>query len=165
MNLYEVIQKRRSIRKYKQQPIPPDVLSRIGDAVRLAPSACNLQPLKFLVISSKEKKKSLKGIIQDWALEAPLLVVALGNKELAWRRDSESVHQIDVAIAVEHLVLAAIAEGLGSCWILAYDRKALSDALNISKEWEPVAVVPVGYPAHNLPATSKKEIPEIFEII
>ncbi|HON08909.1 MAG TPA: nitroreductase family protein [Verrucomicrobiota bacterium] len=165
MDFYEVIKKRRSIRKYKQQPIPQEVLSRIMEAVRLAPSACNLQPFKFLIISSKEKKKSLKGVIQDWALDAPLLVVALGNKKQAWRRDGESVHQIDVAIAVEHLVLAATAEGLGTCWILAYDRKAVSDALNIPEEWEPVAVVPVGYSAHNLPATPKKEISEIFEII
>jgi nitroreductase len=80
MNFYEVIQKRRSIRKYKQQPISPEVLTRIWDAVRLAPSACNLQPVKFLVISSKDKKKLLKEVIQDWALEAPLLVVALAIK-------------------------------------------------------------------------------------
>ncbi len=104
MDLYEAIKIRRSVRKYKKDPIPPDKLYRIWEAARWAPSACNLQPWNFLVIGSSEKRKLLRGIIQDWALEAPLLVVALGNPQLAWQRDGESVHQIDVAIAVEHLI-------------------------------------------------------------
>lgn len=165
MDLYEAIKTRRSVRKYKNIPIQPDKLHRIWEAARWAPSACNLQPWKFLVISSKRNRERLRGIIQDWALEAPVLVIALGNKELAWRRDNQSVHQIDVAIAVEHIVLAATAEGLGSCWICAYDRARLSKALNIPQEWEPVAVVPLGYSDDNSPRSARKEIPEIVEII
>ncbi|MGC8887930.1 MAG: nitroreductase family protein [Verrucomicrobiia bacterium] len=165
MNLYEAIKTRRSVRKYKNLPMQPDKLRRIWEAARLAPSACNLQPWKFLVVSSKENKEKLRGIIQEWALEAPIVVVALGNKKVAWSRDGESVHQIDVAIAVEHIVLAATAEGLGSCWICAYDRSRLSKALNIPSDWEPVAVIPIGYSDDNSPKSSRKEINEIVEII
>jgi len=165
MELYEAIKTRRSVRKYQKTPVSPDKLKRILEAARLAPSACNLQPWKFLVVSSKENKEKLRGIIQEWALEAPIVIIALGNKKNAWSRDNESVHQIDVAIAVEHIILAATAEGLGSCWICAYDRKRLSKALNIPTEWEPVAVTPIGYPDDTSTRTTRKEIKEIVEII
>lgn len=165
MDLYEAIKTRRSVRKYQRTPVPQDKLLRIWEAVRWAPSACNLQPWKFLVVNSPDKRAKLKGILQDWALEAPVLIIALGNRENAWRRDNESIHPVDVAIAVEHLVLAATAEGLGTCWICAFDRKRLSAALNIKPEWDPVAVIPLGYSADDSPRSTRKEIAEIVSVI
>ncbi|MCX7872192.1 MAG: nitroreductase family protein [Verrucomicrobiae bacterium] len=165
MDLYEAIKLRRSVRKYRKTPVPQDKILRIWEAVRWAPSACNLQPWKFLIVDSPEKRAKLKGIVQDWAMEAPILIVALGNKEIAWRRDNESVHSIDVAIAVEHLVLAATAEGLGTCWICAFDRKRLSSALGIKPQWDPVAIIPLGYSADDSPRSTRKEIAEIVRIV
>lgn len=165
MDIYEVIRARRSVRKYRSDPLPEEKLQRIWEAVRWAPSACNIQPWLFLIVKSQATRNRLMGIIQSWALEAPVLVVALGNRETAWRRDNESIHPVDVAIAVEHLVLAATAEGFGTCWICAFDRRRLSKALNIAPELDPVAVVPIGYSADDSPRSSRKEIGEIFREI
>ncbi len=163
MNLYEAINHRRSVRQYKSKPIEPDKLDRLWEAVRLAPSACNLQPWKFLVLNSPAMRKTVRPILQDWTTKAPLLVIALGNRNLAWRRDGESIHAVDVAIAMEHLILAATAEGLGTCWICAFDRRALSQALQLEPEWDPVAVTPLGYPDDPSPRTPRKAASEIVK--
>ncbi len=165
MDLYEVIKNRRSVRNYKSTPIPQESLDRIWEAVRLAPSACNIQPWRFLVLRSPELRNSLRGILRDWAFTAPLLIVALGNREAAWKRDGESIHPIDVAIATEHLVLAAASEGLGTCWICAFNRKALQNALEIPREWDVVAVTPLGYPGDVGAPNERKPLSEIVKIL
>jgi nitroreductase len=162
MNLYETIRSRRSVRNYKSTPIKPETLGRIWEAVRWAPSACNLQPWRFLIVKANEGRDALRPIFHQWVFTAPLIVVALGNRQTAWQRDGESVHAIDVAIAFEHLVLAAAAEGLGTCWICAFNRRALSYALNLDPEWDPVAVTPIGYPNDPSPPTTRKELAEIL---
>jgi nitroreductase len=163
MDLYEAIKIRRSVRNYKPAPVEPDKLARIWEAVRLAPSACNLQPWHFLLLKSPGARARLRGILSDWALTAPLLVVGLGNRQTAWRRDRESIHALDVAIAAEHLMLAAAAEGLGTCWICAFDRHALSRALNLEAQWDPVVVTPLGYADDPNPRTLRKAVIEIVQ--
>jgi nitroreductase len=165
MNLYEVITQRQSIRRYKPDPVPDEKISRILEAARLAPSACNIQPWKFLVIKSQSAKSKLHDVFQPWVLTAPIIIAGLGNKEIAWRRDGESIHSVDVAIAFEHLILAATAEGLGTCWICAFNRTAFSRALNIAPVWDPVAVTPLGYSAEYPDKRPRKDIKEIVEII
>ena len=166
MNIYEAIQIRRSVRNYAPTPIPAEVLARVWEAVRLAPSACNIQPWLFLIVKSEEKKALLQPALrQDWAFTAPLLVVGLGNKRTAWQRDGESIHPIDVAIATEHLVLAAAAEGLGTCWICAFDRQAFTRALELEPEWEPVAVTPLGYPDDPSLRTPRKAVSDLVKEI
>ena len=99
-------------------------------------------------------------------MEAPELIIALGNGKTAWQRDGESIHCVDVAIAFEHLVLAATAEGLGTCWICAFDRDNVSQALALSPEWEPVAITPIGYAADGTPVRSeRKPLKEIVKEI
>lgn len=165
MELYEAINTRRSVRAYKPAPIPQDKLDRLWEAVRWAPSACNLQPWRFLVLKSAETKAKLKGILQDWACSAPLIIVGLGNRRSAWCRDGESIHALDVAIAAEHLVLAAAAEGLGTCWICAFDRKALHRVLGLSPDWDPVMVTPLGYSDDRSPRTDRKAVSEIIQVL
>jgi nitroreductase len=163
MNLYDVIKARRSVRQYLPTPVEKEKLARIYEAVRQAPSACNLQPWRFLILKTAEYKERLDGILQDWAMQAPYIVVALGNRKTAWQRDGESIHPIDVAIAVEHLILAATAEGLGSCWICAFDREAMGRVLNPEPEWEIIAATPLGYPNDSNPRTERKPLTEIIE--
>lgn len=165
MTLYEAINARRSVRKYQSVPVEQEKLDRILEAVRLAPSACNLQPWRFVILKSREKRVRMKGILQDWALEAPLIIVALGNRRTAWQRDGESIHQVDVAIAFEHLTLAAAAEGLGTCWICAFDRQAVVQTFGLGPEWEPVAVTPLGYADESRPRTPRKHIGEIVQVV
>jgi nitroreductase len=163
MNFYEVIHARRSVRNFHSTPINPEKLTRIWEAVRLAPSACNLQPWRFLVVKSDVMRAKISRILQPWALTAPLLVVALGNRKTAWRRDGQSYHEVDVAIAMEHLVLAAAAEGLGSCWICAFDREAMHRALALEPEWDAVAVTPLGMPDDSSPRTIRKPLSDILK--
>lgn len=168
MDFYETLQHRRSIRAFKPDPIPPSALERICEAVRLAPTACNLQPFKFLLVQSPEKKAAVCECYKrgTWLAAAPLMVVALGNRETAWKRHNGTpAHVIDTAIAFEHLVLAADAEGLATCWICAFDQEELHEKLGLGPEWEVVAMTPVGYPAAEPRPFTRKPVTELFQTI
>ena len=164
MDFYEVIGQRRSIRSYLQTPVESEKLERILEAVRQAPTACNLQPFRFLIITAADKKAIIEAAYpQPWLQDAPCVIVALGNRDKAWkRRDGSSAHVIDVSIAMEHLVLAATAEGLGTCWICAFDQAALHKALGIGQEWDVVALTPLGYAAANAEPPKRKSRDELF---
>ena len=168
MELYEVMRRRRSIRGFTSDPIPPAALERICEAVRLAPTACNLQPFKFLLVQSPEKRAAVCDCYKrgTWLATAPLIVVALGNRETAWKRlNGTPAHVIDATIAFEHLVLAAEAEGLGTCWICAFDQGTLHQALNLGPEWEVIAMTPVGYPNAETRPFARKPVSELFQTI
>ena len=166
MDLYEAIRTRRSVRRYAPAPVPRETLDRVFEAVRLAPSACNIQPWLFLLAGPGEKREALKKAVrQDWAFTAPWIVVGLGNSQAAWQRDGKSIHEVDVAIATEHLALAAAAEGLGTCWICAFNRKAVHQALGLPPEWEPVVITPLGYPDDPAPRTQRKPLEQIVREI
>lgn len=161
MNFYDVIKTRRSVRLYHPTPISPDKLERIWEAVRWAPSACNLQPWRFLVVKSDFMRARVSRYLQPWVMTAPLIIVGLGHRKLGWRRDGQSYHEVDVAIAFEHLVLAAAAEGLGTCWICAFDRQGMRLALNLDEDWDPVAVTPLGYANDPSPRPPRKTVADI----
>jgi nitroreductase len=161
MNLYQAIAGRRSSRNFKPTAVSDQQMARIWEAVRQAPSACNLQPWHFLVVKSPEVRARVGKVLQPWAMTAPVIVIALGNKNTAWRRDGQSYHEVDVAIAVEHLILAAAAEGLGSCWICAFNRLSMSKALGLGPEWDPVVAIPIGYADDPSPGTERKPLKEI----
>ena len=168
MELYEVMRRRRSIRGFKPVPSPPAALERICEAVRLAPTACNLQPFRFLLVQSPEKKAAVCDCYKrgTWLATAPLIVVALGNRGTAWKRlNGTPAHVIDTSIALEHLVLAAEAEGLGSCWICAFDQDELHRTLGVSDDWEVVAMTPVGYPDAEPRPFARKPVSELFQTI
>ena len=165
MEFYEVLRRRRSVRAYVPEAIPEKVLSRLFEAVQLAPSACNNQPVRFLFVTEAETKHRICACYpRAWLAQAPVVVVALGNKDTAWRRfDGTSAHPLDVAIAMEHLVLAAAAEGLGSCWICAFDQEAMRQALRLPECWEAVALTPLGRPAADPGPQGRKPLDEIIE--
>ena len=165
MDFYEAVRTRRSVRKYKPIPVEKEKMDRIFEAVRQAPSACNMQPWRFLRVKSPAMRLKLEPILQPWAVNAPELIIALGNRKTAWQRDGDSVHAIDVAIAFEHLVLAAAAEGLGSCWICAFNRNKASLALQLPPEWEPVAITPLGYADESTEQPERKTLKAIVNEI
>ncbi len=167
MEFYEVLETRKSVRSYTNQEISEDTLNRIGKAVQLAPSACNKQPWRFLIVfNEKTKAEICKCYSREWLAQAPAIVVALGNNDEAWKREGETpITEIDVAIAMEHLVLAASAEGLGTCWVCAYEKAKLNKALNIIKPWDVLAISPLGYPAKEGKHIPKKDIKDIFQVL
>jgi nitroreductase len=151
MHVLEAIKTRRSVRSYSSRPIPDDVSGRLRNALRWAPSACNFQPWRFIFVTDAGLRRRLAQVANDqmWMADAPVTVVACGLPEQAYRRmggHGNSV-DIDVAIAVDHLTLAAVADGLGTCWIGAFDEKKVKPLLKIPPPVKVVAMTPLGYPA------------------
>ncbi|OYD17291.1 nitroreductase [candidate division WOR-3 bacterium JGI_Cruoil_03_51_56] len=165
MEFYEVIRKRLSIRAYKPEPIPEDVLSRILEAGRLAPSAKNLQPRKFIVIKDASVRKLLVLACngQEFIGQAPIVICACALEDKAWGTMGGywKSDAVDVTIALEHMVLAAAAEGLGTCWIGSFTEAEVKKVLGIPGNVKPIALTPLGYPACESEPKPRKPISEI----
>jgi nitroreductase len=142
MDVFEAIEKRRSIREYEATPVPQEKLERILEAARLAPSASNVQPRHFILVADEERKSALSaGMFAGFLKQAPLVVVACGDE-----KKSPKWYAIDVAIAVENMVLAATGEGLGTCWIGSFDEAKVRGALKIPENLRVVVLLAIGYP-------------------
>lgn len=160
-------QKRASVRDYL--PIPPsaEAVARIKEAVRLAPSACNKQPWRFFYVTQPDVLARLCATYpRPWLATAPALFVAVKNVEENWVRpaDQHAHGDIDLAIAVEHLCLAAAEEGLGTCWVCNFDTQACAEILNLGANWQPVAMTPIGFPGekHQDAGRKRKPVEEVF---
>jgi len=173
MDVFEAINKRRSVRSYKADPIPEPVLSKVLDVMRQAPSAANRQPWKFLILKDQAIRESLVTQCggQKFLKQAPVIVVACGLKDQAWKgvggHPEASAIDIDLSIAIDHLTLAAVAEGLGTCWICAFKETCLKNLLKIPDTVKIVALTPLGYPAskdliHPLNEDARKTSSELF---
>lgn len=173
MNVLEAIKTRRSVRAYSPKPIPDAVMARMRQALRLAPSACNYQPWRFVMITDAKLRQRIAQAASEqlWLADAPAIVVGCCLPEHAYKLmggDGNSA-EIDVAIALDHLTLAAVAEGLGTCWIGAFDEAAVKELLKIPPSVKVVAMVPLGYPAspelnHPLDDSQRKPPGEIFKV-
>ena len=151
MDFYDVLKSRRSIRAFAERKIEAEKVKRLAESIYLAPSGCNRQPYRFLFVQDRALLEQLyEAIPQKFVRQAPLLAVAMVNRPLAWKMnssDDRSIGEIDLAIAVEHLVLAAAAESLGSCWMAYFDTKKVEKILNIAPPYSADIIVPIGYPA------------------
>ena len=150
MTFKELATKRFSVRKYTDEPISKADIEYIMDCVRLAPSAHNFQPWRFLVVTSEEgKEKVRKCYNRPWFANVPMFVLCFKSMNDAWVRtdDNKNHGDIDLGIAVEHLCLAAADCGLGSCWVCSFDFKATRQLFNLPPNIKPVALMPIGYAA------------------
>jgi len=149
MDFYELIQKRESVRDYDpNRKIKDSVLNRILNAGRLAPSASNRQPWTFLLVSSNEKLEKVHACYQkSWFQQAPHILVIVGDKSKSWIRSNDGYNSIetDLAIAMDHIILAAENENVGTCWIEDYDFKILSDAISLKENEVIFSITPLGY--------------------
>lgn len=163
MDIYEAIATRRSIRKYKSDPVEEEKLNRILESARIAPSAGNRQPWHFIVVTDEQTKLRLKEAYdKEWFYEAPVIIFAGGEPSVSWtRKDGRDYKDVDVAIAFDHLVLAATAEGLGTCWIGAFDPTAAREILALPAGIEPIAFTPLGYPDEAPEARERKPLDQI----
>lgn len=150
MDFYDVIEQRESIRDYDSaRPLEQEKLNRILNAGRLAPSAGNRQPWRFLVISSDHMlKKVRKCYHRDWFRKAPHILVVAGHIADAWVRQYDGYNSLetDLTIAMDHMILAAENEGVGTCWIAAFDPDVLNEALSLKSDEMVYAITPLGYP-------------------
>jgi len=150
MEFYEVIKTRRSIRSFKKDVPSQAVIDRIMEAVRISPSGSNRQPWKFILVTDPGLRDEVAAACgnQKFVGEAPIVVVACGH-DIKYNRGGymgDMSFIIDVSIAFTHLVLAARAEGLGTCWIGSFDNDAVKGLLEVPEGWDVVAVTPLGYP-------------------
>jgi nitroreductase len=166
MEFYEVIESRRSVRAYASEPVEDEKLDRVLNAARLAPSAANRQPVRFYAIRDTElRSRLLEAYSQQWFVDAPVIICACARPADAWQRgDGKNYADVDVTIAMDHLILAATAEGLGTCWIGAFKADKLREVLDLPEGLEPVAMTPLGYPAAKPSPTSRKDIDGLVEI-
>jgi nitroreductase len=165
MDFHDVLRRRRSVRAYRDEPVEEEKLGRVLEAARIAPSAANRQPWRFLVIRDPDlRERLLEAYSQPWFAAAPVIICACARPAEAWQRsDGKNYSDVDVSIAMDHLILAAAAEGLGTCWIGAFKPDRLREILDLPEDLEPVALTPLGYPAEGPEARPRKPLEEIVE--
>jgi nitroreductase len=163
MEYFDLISARYSVRAYKPDPLEDDKLLQVLNAARLAPTADNRQPFKIIVIHTKGKEAELRKIYnREWFTQAPLVLCACGIPRLSWiRRDQRRYLDVDVAIVMDHLILAATDLGLGTCWIAAFNAVAARMVLGLPDEIEPLIFTPLGYPAQAAPPKERKPLEDL----
>lgn len=167
MDLFEVIKKRFSVRAYKGDAVEKEKLETILKAAQAAPTAVNFQPFKISVISTKNHTEELKKIYgRDWFIQAPVVICVSAVADKAWvRKDGRKYADVDAAIVMDHIILAATALGLGTCWIGNFNVQAAKEFLRLDDNMEPLLFTPVGYPAAEKPEPKRKPLEELVEYI
>ena len=163
MEFRDLIQSRYSVRAYKTKPVEEEKLRQILEAGRLAPTAANRQAFQLIVIHTEGRVAELKRIYPpEWFAQAPIVIAAVGIPGENWvRRDQRNYVDVDVAIVLDHLILAAADLGLGTCWIGAFDPKAAREVLGLPENAEPIAFTPIGYPADEPRPKLRKPLAEL----
>ena len=160
MSLLDVILSRRSIRKYENKEIPQEILQQILEAGRWAPSAVNRQPFRFVVVKDREIMKDLcDTLITRFVKYAPVAIAGCADVK-SFLTGKWAV--VDTTIAMQNMVIAAWALGIGSCWIGACNEEKVKKLLKIPDKWKVVALVTLGYPAEQPKPKKKKPIEDLF---
>ena len=162
MNIYEVIRNRRSVRAYLEKPVSEEALERILEAARLAPSGSNRQARKFVVVTSGEtREKIARAAKQDFLAGAPVIIAGVGTTPDRTMSCGIQGDPVDVAIAMDHISLAAVEEGLGTCWIGAFPQEAIREILHIPGTSRVIELMALGYPADTPRQKVRKSLEEI----
>jgi nitroreductase len=169
MDFFDVVQTRESVRAYDStRPIPEEVLSRVLDAGRMAPSAANKQPWKIQVVQSEEMLAKVRECYgQSWFAASPCVLAVTGDLNAAWvrRYDGYNSLETDLTILMDHLILSATAEGLGTCWIAAFNPAVLRAALDLGPSEKVYAITPLGYPPDGYTRKGGKLRKELADIV
>jgi nitroreductase len=169
MEYSELIRTRESVRDYDpQRPLSKEILERILDAGHLAPSAKNNQPWEFWIIQSPEMLERVRACyLRNWFKDAPCILVVVGFKDKAWTRESDGYNSLetDLAIAMTHLILAAENEGIGTCYIEAYDPVILRKALELNENQVVYGITPLGYPHEGVGKRGNKSRKALGEVV
>jgi len=166
MSVFDIMKSRRSVRKYKSKPIPEDVLNKVLEAARIAPSGKNFQPWKFIIVRDRKKREELAVASRNqfFIAQAPVVIVACGFPDSSYQYQGNYMRSwpIDVSIAVDHLMLMAWEEGLGTCWIGAFREDEVKQVLSIPDDVRVLALTPLGYPDEEPRDRGRKEMSEII---
>ena len=161
MDFLELVKQRKSVRSYDpSRKVTKEVLARILEAGRFAPSATNNQPWEFLLISSDNMLEKIRSCYKAaWFQSAPHVLIVKGTRSKAWVRSADGYNALetDLAIAMDHMILAATSEGVSTCWIAAFDPVRLSAVLNLEDDEAVFAITPLGYPEQEGDGTRAKK--------
>ncbi|MBQ8657392.1 MAG: nitroreductase family protein [Prevotella sp.] len=163
MDFLELVKRRYSCRAYEPRSVEQEKVDYVMECVRMAPSAVNRQPWRFRIVGSEEGKERLRQCYgRDWFKTAPLYVIASVLHDVEWvRADGKHHGDIDIAIAVEHLCLAATAQGLATCWVCNFDAALCKQLFDLPADEEPAVIIPVGYAADEPQEKRRKTADEI----
>lgn len=161
---------RYSCRAYSGEKAEKEKLLAVMEAARLAPSACNRQPWLFAVAESDDARQAVaEAYDREWIRQAPQFIIAYGRRDHGWHRpcDGKDHTDVDVAIAVEHICLAAASLGLGTCWVCNFDPEKIKAAIAAGDSLDPIAIIPIGYPAQGavVPEKKRKPLDEIMKFV
>ncbi|MGB9727828.1 MAG: nitroreductase family protein [Nitrososphaeria archaeon] len=169
MDVFEAIEKRRSVRKYLDKEVPMKLILKVLEAGRLAPSAHNSQPWHYIIVTDSEKRKKIaeSGKWAGFLKNTPVVIVGCGDPEA-----SPNWFVVDVAISMQNMVLEATELGLGTCWVGSFDQDTVKKLLNIPEKYKVVALLALGYPADGIEIASKilhtlrprKRLQEIYSV-
>ncbi|MCS7171641.1 MAG: nitroreductase family protein [Aquificaceae bacterium] len=171
MEFFEVLKKRHSVRSYQRKPVEEEKLIKIMEAVRSAPSAGNLQAYQVVLVLNENKKIEVaRWALNQWFIaEAPAVFVFFANPPRSatkyGKRGAELYSLQDATIACAYAQLSAVDLGLGACWVGAFEEEGLKVCLSVPKEWKPVAILAVGYPAEEPIPTPRRNMEDILTIV
>ena len=164
----ELAASRYSCRNYGSRPVDHALIEAVIEAARIAPSAVNRQPWTFVAVTEAGPVRDavIASYYRDWILSAPAFIIAIGNHAEAWHRaaDGKDHTDVDLSIAIEHICLASASLGLQTCWVCNFDAPAVASALALPDGMEPIALIPIGYPAEGsiVPEKKRKSLDEIL---
>ena len=164
MKVIEAIKTRRSIRSYRDRPVEPEKLRQILEAARLAPSASNRQDWKFIVVRDQQMRAKLATAChnQKFIAQAPVVIAACSTNPSRKMASGQLASTTDLSIAVDHMTLAAVELGLGTCWIGAFDAPAVAKLLHVPDDSAVVHILPLGYPAESPSPRPRKPASEVI---
>ena len=167
MTFKELSEQRSSVRSYTDEPVSDEQLKYVLECARLAPSAVNRQPWHFYVVKSEEHKENLRKCYdRDWFRSAPMYIVCTIRHDEAWLRNDGKEHgNIDIAIAAEHICLAAAEQGLGTCWVCNFDAQLCHQLLDLPENEEAAVLIPIGHSAVDSKDKNRKAMDEIVSFL
>lgn len=150
MNFMELAAQRYSVRRFSGEKVPRDVIERILKAAHLAPTGCNYQPQKIYVLESQSALEALK-TCTTYHFNAPLAFLVCYDREKSWKRsyDGADSGMVDASIVTTHMMLQGWTDGVGSTWVMMFDPEKIRQTFHIPDNLEPIALLPMGYPAEN----------------
>lgn len=166
MEFNEVIQARKSVRRFTPAPVPLDVVRRVLEAAILAPTWANMQGVRYIVVNEPAAVGAVKAAIgQAWVETAPVFVVAVSQERWSGKnKNGLAYYMLDVGICFEHVVLAATSEGLGTCWIGYFDEDAVRKALGVPDKLRVIAITPLGFPDDGTKPRTRKQLAEVASL-
>jgi len=164
MNVHEAIRARHSVRDFRAATVPDESLARVLEAARLAPSSSNRQEWRFIVVRDEDRRRKLAFAAnnQMFIAGAPVVIAVVATEPDSIMTCGLPRYAVDCAIAIDHITLAAVEEGLGTCWIGAFSQETVREILGVGPDCMVVTIMPLGYPASSVvPAKSRKKLQDI----